>query len=283
MSVRRRLDLELVRRGLVDSREQAQAAVAAGTVLVGGALADKPARLVSPADAVTVLATEQRFVSRGGQKLDAALDRFDIEVAGLRALDAGASTGGFTDCLLQRRASSVTAVDVGRGQLHSRLAADRRVHSLERTNIRYATLEQLGGRPFHVVVADLSFISLRTVAPVVLGPVAAEGAAAVFLVKPQFEAGRSEVSRGKGVIRDPAVWSHALLRVLGALERHQAAMMGLMVSPVTGADGNVEFLAYFLAHSVDADSGAEAGGGRLPAAVARVVAEAAARHGMELG
>lgn len=292
MNVRRRLDLELVRRGLVESREQAQDAVATGCVLVGGAVAEKPSRLVSPADAVTVVATEQRFVSRGGQKLEAALDRFDIEVAGLRVLDAGASTGGFTDCLLQRGAASVTAVDVGRGQLHPRLAADQRVHSLERTNIRHATLAQLGGRPFEVVVADLSFISLGTVAPVLLGPLAAEGAAVVLLVKPQFEAGRREVSKGRGVIRDPAVWSQALLGVLGALERQQAAMMGLMVSPVTGADGNVEFLAHFSAHSPVAEPegagpGAEpdpkASTGRMATAVARVVAEAAATHGMELG
>jgi len=270
VSVRRRLDLELVRRGLVDSRQQAQAAVAAGSVLVGGAVADNSSRLVSPADAVIVRASERRFVSRGGEKLEAALDRFDIDVAGRRALDVGASTGGFTDCLLQRGACSVTAVDVGRGQLHPRLATDRRVHSLERTNIRYATVAQLGGRPFEVVVADLSFISLRTVAPVLLGPLAAERAAAVFLVKPQFEAGRAEVSKGRGVIRDPAVWSKVLVRVLGTLEHERAAMMGLMVSPVTGADGNVEFLAHLQAHRHPAGPSLD---------LAAVVDEALRRHG----
>ncbi|MDQ1356097.1 MAG: rRNA (cytidine1920-2-O)/16S rRNA (cytidine1409-2-O)-methyltransferase, partial [Acidimicrobiaceae bacterium] len=240
MSGRRRLDVELVRRGLVGSREQAQAAVAAGDVLVGGAVAEKPSRLVHPADPVTLAGPPPRFVSRGGLKLDAALERFAIDVGGRRALDAGASTGGFTDCLLQHGAATVVAVDVGRGQLHERLAADARVDSRERTNIRHLTLDQVGGSPFEVIVADLSFISLRTVAPVLVNSLSAPGADIVTLIKPQFEAGRQAASIGRGVIRDPAVWSQTLLSVIGALIDQGAAMMGLMVSPLTGADGNVE-------------------------------------------
>lgn len=285
MSGRRRLDLEMVRRGLVTSREQAQAIVAAGAVLVGGAVADKPSRMVQAGDAVVLKGPPARFVSRGGQKLDAALDRFSINVQGRRALDAGASTGGFTDCLLQRGAAMVVAVDVGRGQLHERLAADPRVESRERTNVRHLTVDQVGGRPFDVVVADLSFISLRTVAPALLDRLSAPGADVIALVKPQFEAGRQAASAGKGVIRDPNTWSRALTDVLGALIDQGAAMMGLMVSPLTGADGNVEFLVHLVAHAND-DARAHLGvpaqpgpGTRLAAAVANVVAEAAGTHG----
>ncbi|MDQ1378779.1 MAG: rRNA (cytidine1920-2-O)/16S rRNA (cytidine1409-2-O)-methyltransferase [Acidimicrobiaceae bacterium] len=274
MSGRRRLDVELVRRGLVGSREQAQAAVAAGDVLVGGAVAEKPSRLVHPADPVTLAGPPPRFVSRGGLKLDAALERFAIDVGGRRALDAGASTGGFTDCLLQHGAATVVAVDLGRGQLHDRLAADARVDSRERTNIRHLTLDQVGGSPFEVIVADLSFISLRTVAPVLVNSLSAPGADIVTLIKPQFEAGRQAASIGRGVIRDPAVWSQTLLSVIGALIDQGAAMMGLMVSPLTGADGNVEFLAHLRAH-------AHRTPGNLEDLVDAVVAEATAAHGME--
>ena len=244
VTVRRRLDAELVRRGLAPSREAARAAIGAGRVLVAGAVAEKPARLVSAAEPIELGGPCPRFVSRGGEKLDAALDRFAVDVAGRRALDAGASTGGFTDCLLQRGAASVTAVDVGHGQLHERLRADPRVRALERTNVRRFVAEV----PFDVVVADLSFISLRTVAASLVGANAAPGADVVVLIKPQFEAGRAEASRGRGVVRDPAVWRRVLSEVRGALEGRGAAMMGAMVSPLTGADGNVEFLAHLRAH-----------------------------------
>jgi 23S rRNA (cytidine1920-2'-O)/16S rRNA (cytidine1409-2'-O)-methyltransferase len=281
LSSRRRLDLELVRRGLVTSREQAQSAVAAGEVLVHGAVADKPSRLVDRSDPVILAGPRPRFVSRGGLKLDAALDRFGVDAGGRRALDAGASTGGFTDCLLQRGAREVVAVDVGRGQLHERLARDPRVHSIERTNIRRLTVDDLGHQPFDLIVADLSFISLRTVAPV-LNVLAAEGADVVALVKPQFEAGRQAASVGRGVIRDPAEWSEALLRVIDAMRANGAAMMGLMVSPVTGAEGNVEFLAHWRAHSVALAPAAVTGALSRPAdAVAAVVAEATRTHGRE--
>ena len=234
-----------MRRGLTPSREHARARIADGKVLVAGAPADRPARLVRADEPIELLGPPPRFVSRGGLKLEAALDRFGVDVRGRHALDAGASTGGFTDCLLQRGAAGVTAVDVGYGQLHPRLRSDPRVSVLERTNVRTLCLE----RPADVVVADLSFISLRLAAPALVGPNAAVGAPVVVLVKPQFEAGRAEVSRGRGVVRDPHVWAGVLEDVRAALEGHGAAMIGAMVSPLTGADGNVEFLAYLQAHT----------------------------------
>lgn len=227
--------------------------------------------MVASGEAVEVTGPAPRFVSRGGDKLDAALDHFAVDVAGRHALDAGASTGGFTDCLLQRGASGVTALDVGYGQLHERLRADPRVTVVERTNVRHYA----AAAPFRVVVADLSFISLTTVAPALLGDNAAPGADVVVLVKPQFEAGRAEASRGKGVVRDPEVWRRALVEVLGALEARGAAMMGVMVSPLTGAGGNVEFLAHLRAHTPA--SGAPAPG--LGAAVDAVVEAALGRKG----
>ncbi|MBW3556402.1 MAG: TlyA family RNA methyltransferase [Actinobacteria bacterium] len=245
MSLRRRLDAELVRRGLVETRQLAQEAIAGGRVLVDGAPADKPARLVDPAQAVTVSGPGPRFVSRGGDKLDAALQRFGVAVAGRSALDAGASTGGFTDCLLQRGAMQVTAVDVGYGQFHHRLRQDPRVRLLERTNVRSLVLDA----PVEVVVADLSFISISTVAAALVGGNAMVGADVVILIKPQFEAGRVEVSRGRGVVRDPVVWRRVLGEVGSALQSHGAAMMDVMVSPLKGADGNVEFLAHLRAHT----------------------------------
>lgn len=182
-----------------------------------------------------------RFVSRGGEKLDAALDGFAIDVTGRPALDVGASTGGFTDCLLQRGASRVVAVDVGRGQLHQRLREDPRVTVLERTNVRHLGPGQFSGERFPVVTADLSFISLRTVAPN-LAALAAPSADLVVLVKPQFEAGRAEASRGRGVIRDPEVWERVVADVAAAFADEGSDMIGTMRSPLTGADGNVEFL-----------------------------------------
>ncbi|MDQ4069551.1 MAG: TlyA family RNA methyltransferase, partial [Actinomycetota bacterium] len=206
-------------------------------------------------------------VSRGGEKLDAALDRFAVDVAGRTALDAGASTGGFTDCLLQRGAREVVAVDVGRGQLDARLRNHPRVTVRERTNVRHLTLADLGreGNPFEVVVADLAFISLRTVAPALLG-LTRPGGDLVVLVKPQFEAGRAQASREKGVIRDPAVWTETLTAVLSTFAGHGAAILGVMASPVVGAQGNVEFLAHLAAHA--------AGKGDEVATIAPMVAAA---------
>ena len=224
---------------------------------VGGAPADKAARLVAPDEPIAVLGPPPRFVGRGGEKLDAALAGFAVDVTGAVVLDAGASTGGFTDALLQRGAARVVALDVGHGQLDARLRADPRVDVRERTNVRHLTgPDELGG-PVDLVTADLSFISLRTVLPALLA-VARPGADLVLLVKPQFEAGRQEVSRGRGVVVDPTVWRRVLEEVNGALVAHGAVIMGAMVSPITGADGNVEFLLWARAPGPTGVSGATA-------------------------
>jgi len=233
-----------VARRLADSRPQAVELIARGMVLVSGSLADKPARLVSPAEPIELLGDPPAFVSRGGDKLQAALDRFGIDPSGLRALDAGASTGGFTDCLLQAGAAGVVAVDVGHGQLHPKLRGHPRVVNLERLDIRAVTVATVGERPVDLVVADLSFISATRAVPVLTGGVAVAGAPLVVLAKPQFEAGRVEVSRGRGVIRDPDVHRRTLGEVATALDDAGAVIMGAMPSPITGHAGNVEFLLY---------------------------------------
>jgi len=218
-------------------------------VLVAGSRADKAARLVAESDPVVVIDLDSRpFVSRGGQKLEAALERFAVPVARRRCLDAGASTGGFTDCLLQHGASAVVAVDVGHGQLAPSLRHDPRVVVLERTNIRTLGPEVSAGHAFDLLTADLSFISLVTVAPALAGELAAPGADIVVLVKPQFEAGRAEVSRGKGVIRDPEVRRVVLEGVASAFASQGATIMGVMASPLLGPAGNAEFLLHARAH-----------------------------------
>jgi len=236
---RRRLDAELVRRGLAASRAEAQDAVRAGLVTIAGAPATKAATMVGDDAAVELAAPARRFVSRGGEKLDAAFARFDVDPAGLECLDAGASTGGFTDRLLRGGASHVTAVDVGYGQLAWSLRTDERVTVVERTNVRDLHPGDLPTAP-DLIVADLSFISLRLVLSALVG-VAAPGATFVVLVKPQFEAGPGDVSRG-GVVRDPAVWRRVLDEVTTAFAAAGVAPMGLMASPVIGPAGNVEFL-----------------------------------------
>jgi 23S rRNA (cytidine1920-2'-O)/16S rRNA (cytidine1409-2'-O)-methyltransferase len=242
VTARRRLDAEMVRRGLVSSRERARDEIAAGHVTVGGAPADKPARLVHPGEPVVLSGPRPRFVSRAGEKLAGAVEAFGLAevLADARVLDAGASTGGFTDCALQHGAREVVAVDVGYNQLHERLRADPRVVNLERTNLRSLAPEAVGG-PVDVVVGDLSFISLSLVMAPVFA-VARPGAPFALLVKPQFEAGRAEAARGRGVIRDPVVWRRVLDEVTSDLVSHGASIMGTMVSPLTGADGNVEFV-----------------------------------------
>ncbi|MFN8051074.1 MAG: TlyA family RNA methyltransferase [Acidimicrobiales bacterium] len=243
MSTRRRLDAELVRRGLAPSRTEAQRLIEAGLVTVGGAAAAKPARLVDAGEAVLVLGPARRFVSRGGEKLEAALDEFAIDVTGLRVLDAGASTGGFTDCLLQRGAASVVAIDVGYGQLHEKLRADPRVDGRERVHIRDVRPEHLGGE-VDLVVGDLSFISLIKVTDPLVAAVR-PGGDLVLLVKPQFEAGREEVAKGRGVITDPEIWRRTVNEVTAAFAAAGATMMSQMVSPIHGAEGNTEFLVHF--------------------------------------
>ncbi len=222
------------------SRTEATALIDARRVLVNGAIAEKAARQVGPADAVIVTGEPPRFVSRGGHKLEAALDAFSIDVHGAEVLDAGASTGGFTDCLLQRGAARVIALDVGHGQLHPRIRGDDRVHVIERYNIREATLAQLPFVP-SMAVADLSFISLAKVIPA-LTRVVAPGGHLVLLVKPQFEAGRQEVARGRGVITDPEVHLRVCGEVADALEAVGCRVLAWCDSPITGSDGNREFL-----------------------------------------
>ena len=261
-----------MRRGLADSRERAQADIAAGRVLVAGSVASKAAHQVAADQPIELLGPPPRFVGRGGEKLDAALEAFGVDPAGRRCIDAGASTGGFTDCLLQRGAREVVAVDVGYGQLHERLRSDGRVRSMERTNVRDLGPEDVGG-PVDLLVADLSFISLTTVAAALLG-LLRHGGDVVALVKPQFEAGRVEAARGKGVIRSPAVWRRVLGEVADAVASRGATMMGAMVSPLTGADGNVEFLVHLVAGAAAPPVPAVP-----PVDLDAVVTEAAARHG----
>ncbi|MGH9214173.1 MAG: TlyA family RNA methyltransferase [Acidimicrobiales bacterium] len=237
---RRRLDTEIVRRKLAGSKQEAAELIAADRVTVGGAPAANAGRFVSPNEAVVILNEPPRFVTRAGAKLAAGLERFNLSVENVRALDAGASGGGFTDCLLQHGARQVVAVDVGYGQLHERLRADPRVEVLDRTNIRDLAPGDLGP-PFDLIVADLSFISLRHVIPGLIGQ-GRHGTDLVLLVKPQYEATRAEASRGKGVIRDPEVWRRVLAEIAGELLMKGASVLAGAISPIQGAEGNVEFL-----------------------------------------
>jgi 23S rRNA (cytidine1920-2'-O)/16S rRNA (cytidine1409-2'-O)-methyltransferase len=234
----RRLDAELVRRGLAATSEEAQQAVDAGRVTVGGITATKVATMVAGDAPVALVAPDRGFVSRAGGKLAAALDRFDVDPRDRDCLDAGASTGGFTDCLLQRDAARVVSVDVGYGQLAWRLRSDPRVRVLERTNVRSLTRAMLPYVP-DLVVADLSFVSLRSVLDV-LAAIGSDGAEHIVLVKPQFEARRDEVGPG-GVVRDREVWRRAIRTVADAGRAAGLAPRGVMASPLPGPAGNVEF------------------------------------------
>lgn len=235
--MRRRLDTELVRRGLVRSRTQAAEVVQSGRVLVAGAPALSASRQVRPDEPITVAGPRARFVSRGGEKLDAAIRAFGVDVTGRRCLDAGASTGGFTDCLLQHGAAHVVAVDVGHGQLAWDVRNDARVTVLDRTNVR--DLASIG-EPAQVCVADLSFISLRLVANA-LARLTTDDATFLLLVKPQFEAGRDRVGKG-GIVRDRAVHLDVLRDVVTGLAPAGLVVHGVIASPLRGADGNLEFV-----------------------------------------
>jgi 23S rRNA (cytidine1920-2'-O)/16S rRNA (cytidine1409-2'-O)-methyltransferase len=236
-----RLDQLVVERGLAESREQAQRLIRAGEVSADGHPATKPGQEVSPDAAVTVR-TAPRFVSRGGEKLEAAFPAFSLDVTGLDCLDVGASTGGFTDCLLQHGAARVAALDVGRGQLHWRIRQDPRVVVIEGLNARYLRPGDVPFRPAFAVL-DVSFISLTLVLPPVID-VLTERAGLVTLIKPQFEAGRGEVRRG-GVVRDPAVRQAVVSRIreFGCAKGLQ--WVGVVDSPLPGPAGNVELLAYW--------------------------------------
>ena len=234
-----RADQALVDRGLVESRTRAQALILAGLVFSGDRRVDKAGQPIAPDAALEVRGKPHPWVSRGGLKLDHALDRFGWDVTGAVAVDVGASTGGFTDVLLARGATRVFAVDVGHGQLAWSLRGDGRVVVLERTNARHLTAAQLPG-PIDLVVCDASFIALAKVLPAALA-LARPGARLVALVKPQFEAGRTEIGKG-GVVRDPDVHARVCADVRGWLEGIGWAVAGIERSPITGPEGNVEFL-----------------------------------------
>jgi 23S rRNA (cytidine1920-2'-O)/16S rRNA (cytidine1409-2'-O)-methyltransferase len=236
-----RLDERLVRDGFAETRARAQAAVLAARVTVDGAVADKPGRRVTPDMRVALVAPAHPYVGRGGIKLAHALDVFGVDVRGVVAVDLGASTGGFTDCLLQRGAAKVYAVDVGRGQLAWRLRHDPRVVVMEETNARNLTPEAIG-KPCDLVTMDVSFIGLRLLWGVAARLLRA-GGSVVALVKPQFEAGRAAVRRG-GVVRDPAVHVRVVTEALDAASRQGLHPSGVTASPVAGPAGNIEYFVY---------------------------------------
>lgn len=243
-----RLDLLLVERGLAESRSLAQRLVMAGQVRVDGQVVLKPAASFPPGALVEV-DHGPPFVSRGGEKLASALATFYLDVSGFVCADVGASTGGFTDCLLQNRAARVYAIDVGQGILHWKLRQDPRVVVMERTNARFVTgLPE----PVDLVTIDASFISLKILLPVVKGwfrpevePGTGQPGQVIALIKPQFEAGKSEVARGDGVIRDPAIHQRVLQEVLLYAQETGFEVRGLIRSPLLGPKGNTEFLAWF--------------------------------------
>ena len=239
-----RLDAELVRRGLAKSRAEAKLAIEAGLVNVNGVAASRPTTLVAPDTPVTIAGEVRRFVSRGGDKLDGALSRMQVAVEGKRWLDAGASTGGFTDCLLQRGATAVVAVDVGYGQLDWRLRNDERVVVMERVNVRELRPNDLPWPP-DGIVADLSFISLRTVLPVLVD-VARPGADIVLMVKPQFEVGRANVGKG-GVVKDPGLWTEAIEAVVETAQGLGLGLVAATASDLPGPAGNREFFTWLRA------------------------------------
>jgi len=234
---RRRIDTILVDRGFFPSRERARAAVLAGEVRLAGEVVRKAGHQAEE-DAPIEVAERQRFVSRGGDKLLGALEHFELDVTGVRAIDVGASTGGFTDCVLQRGAVSVVALDVGYGQLAWSLRTDPRVTVFERLNVRVADPVELGA-PFDLVIVDVSFISLRTVMPNLLA-LMGEGGDLVALVKPQFEAGKGLVGK-RGVVKDPNVHIDVLARAVEIACEGGLVLRGLTYSPIKGPEGNIEF------------------------------------------
>lgn len=244
-----RLDVYLTENGYAPSRQRARVLIESGNVTVDGKTVTKPAWAIE-GDAHDVRVTDDLpYVGRGGLKLEAALDAFGLSPKGLRALDIGASTGGFTDCLLQRGAASVCAVDAGVGQLAQKLIDDARVTSLERTNARELTVEQIGGTPVDLIVMDVSFISATYIIPR-FPSLLCEGGHAICLIKPQFEVGRTMLGKG-GIVKDPGAHRYAVERVLTASEAVGLTAMGLIVSPVIGGDGNREFLIHLVNASAE--------------------------------
>lgn len=240
MAKKERIDRLLVERGLAETRARAQALVMAGEVLAGDHRVDKPGQLVDVELPIRLKGEGLRWVSRGALKLEAALDAFAIDPSGWTCVDLGASTGGFTDLLLERGAAAVWAVDVGYGQLHEKLRRDPRVHAFERRNARHVTLEELGAEPFDLAVMDLSFISLALVLPAARG-LLKPGGQMVMLVKPQFEVGPDDVGKG-GVVRDPAKRQGAIDRIAEVCRSLDLEVGGIVDSPITGPAGNLEAL-----------------------------------------
>ncbi len=239
MTEKQRLDAELVSRGIIQSRERAKAEIMAGKVYVNGQKADKAGELVTPADNIEFRGEQLKYVSRGGLKLEKAMELYGFRLDGKVCMDVGASTGGFTDCMLQSGASKVYSVDVGYGQLAWNLRQSEKVVNLERTNIRYITKEQVPDTVDFVSI-DVSFISLGLVIPV-LPPLLADDAMMVCLVKPQFEAGREKVGK-HGVVRDPSTHIEVLERAVGFAKKSGFGIVGIEFSPIKGPQGNIEYL-----------------------------------------
>lgn len=272
MSRRARIDAELVRRGLARSRQHAAELIDAGRVSVDGMPATKPATAVASTARLTVAGAERSWVSRGAHKLIGALDAFGITVTGRRCLDAGASTGGFTEVLLDRGAAAVVAVDVGYGQLAWSLRTDPRVTAVERTNVRHLAPADIGA-PAELVVADLSFISLTTVLPALIS-CAAPDADMVPMVKPQFEVGRAQV--GSGVVADPQLRAGAVMTVAECARQLGWHTVGVSASPLPGPSGNVEYFLHLRGAPDRGPSGGPSGGlsgGALQNAVRDAVAK----------
>ncbi len=248
-----RLDTYLVLRTLASGRNQAKELIAAGEVTLNGKVVKKPSHNVSETDIVRINTAAQsvQYVGRGGIKLAFALEKFDIDVSGLSALDVGASTGGFTDCLLKRGAAVVYALDVGKGQLHPSILADPRVKSFENYNARYAKTEDFD-ISFDIAVIDLSFISQTLVLPNII-PLLSENSVIISLIKPQFEAGVGNIGKG-GIVRKESVRKQAIKKVVDCITEHNFIFSGLVESPITGGDGNIEYLACFTKGDSDRQS-----------------------------
>ena len=244
-----RLDALLVKRNLVQSRERAKTTIMAGLVLVDGQKVDKAGTMVKPEAEIRVLGNTLPYVSRGGLKLEKALRDFGVKPEGFVCSDSGASTGGFTDCLLQQGAKKVFAIDVGYGQLDWKIRSDPRVVVMERTNIRYVTPEQLG-EPLDLSVVDVSFISLKIVLPAIKALLKPTGQV-LCLIKPQFEAGKEKVGK-KGVVREKSTHKEVLDNFVALAKELEFQILGLTFSPVKGPEGNIEFLAHL---SLDAAEG----------------------------
>ena len=241
MKIKKRLDVLLVERGHADTRTKAQAIIMSGLVYVDGQKADKPGMSFEESVSIEVRSGTCPYVSRGGLKLEKALRDFGVDPTGYVCSDSGASTGGFTDCLLQQGASKVFAIDVGYGQLDWKIRSDPRVVVMERTNVRYVTPEQLG-EPLDLSVIDVSFISLKIVLPVIKTFLKPTGQV-LCLIKPQFEAGKEKVGK-KGVVRDPKTHKEVLDNFVALVNELEFKILGLTFSPVKGPEGNIEFLAH---------------------------------------